>query len=475
MPLKIDLLTIERGTVTAPAGCGKTQLIADALSRYGGVKPILVLTHTNAGVAALRSRLERAGVPAKRYRVSTIDGWAMRLISTFPARAAIHPDILKLATPRTDYPAIRSAAGSLLQAGHVDDVIQASFSRLIVDEYQDCGAAQHAVVCALAELLPTCVLGDPLQAVFGFRGQPVVDWNSDVGSQFPFSGELDTPWRWANAGEEAFGRWLLECRATLLAGGTIDLSAAPANVKWVPLDGSDDYAAQLKACQTKSPTADGKILILGDSTSPPGQRDYASRTPGAVTVESVDLGDLVTFARQLDLTATTALSIIVGFAASVMTNVGANDFLARVDALARNTARKPPTDAERAALNFVATPTHAGVAAILSEISRQGGVRTHRPAILRGCFDMLRQCQAPHNLHPSDAAVRVREQSRLVGRPLAKRTVGSTLLLKGLEAEVAVILNPSVMTREHLYVAMTRGSHALVICSASQQLRAAAR
>ena len=64
-----------------------------------------------------------------------------------------------------------------------------------------------------------------------------------------------------------------------------------------------------------------------------------------------------------------------------------------------------------------------------------------------------------------EAAVQVREQSRLIGRPLAKRTVGSTLLLKGLEADVAVILNPEVMDHNHLYVAMTRGSRILVVCS----------
>src|SRR5690606_30321935 len=86
--VEIDLRAIERGTVTAPAGCGKTQLIAHALARHRGNKPILVLTPTNAGVAALRVRLDRAGVPASAYRLSTIDGWAIRLISTFPGRSA---------------------------------------------------------------------------------------------------------------------------------------------------------------------------------------------------------------------------------------------------------------------------------------------------------------------------------------------------------------------------------------------------
>jgi DNA helicase-2/ATP-dependent DNA helicase PcrA len=55
-----------RGAIEAPAGCGKTQTIVDALA-FSASKPYLVLTHTTAGVAALRKRLTRANVPAKNY------------------------------------------------------------------------------------------------------------------------------------------------------------------------------------------------------------------------------------------------------------------------------------------------------------------------------------------------------------------------------------------------------------------------
>ena len=84
MTPEVDLLSIDRGSVTAPAGCGKTQLIVDALARHHGPKPILVLTHTNAGVMALRSRLKTAEVPTSSYKLATLDGWAMRLAATFP-------------------------------------------------------------------------------------------------------------------------------------------------------------------------------------------------------------------------------------------------------------------------------------------------------------------------------------------------------------------------------------------------------
>jgi len=84
---------------------------------------------------------------------------------------------------------------------------------------------------------------------------------------------------------------------------------------------------------------------------------------------------------------------------------------------------------------------------------------------------MLKTCMASPDVLPADAATIVREQSRLIGRPLAKRTVGSTLLLKGLEAEICVVLNPELMDAKHLYVAMTRGSKRLVICSRDPVIR----
>jgi hypothetical protein len=462
---EIDLLDVKRGAITAPAGCGKTQLIADALSRHGSRKPILVLTHTNAGVAALRGRLDRAAVPASCYRLATIDGFAMRLISTFPKRSGHDPAILELVRPAADYPAIREAAFTLLSAGHLNDVLPASYDRLFVDEYQDCSLVQHALAVAAAEVLPTCVLGDPMQAIFGFKGNQLVDWDEDVHTQFPSTGELSTPWRWINADEEAFGRWLLETRQSLLTGKTIDLASAPKNVRHVELDGVKDHELKLRACLTKAPTAEGCVLIIADSTKPQEQRRYASQTPGAVAAESVDMRDLVDFARNFNLAAPKALELVIRFAATVMTNVGPDDLLTRVASLKSGKARKAASEAEAAALEFVGRPSYPGASALLSAISKEGGVRTHRPPVLRGSHRMLQLCSALDGPSPYDAAVQVREQSRLVGRPLAKRTVGSTLLLKGLEADVAVILNPELMDGRHLYVAMTRGARMLVICS----------
>jgi len=467
----IDLLAINRGSVTAPAGCGKTHLIAEALTRHGGRKPMLVLTHTNAGVVALRERLDRAGVPAKAYRLSTIDGWAMRLISTFPARSAHSTNLLQLANPRTDYPRIRIAAANLLKAGHVSDILAASYARLLVDEYQDCSIRQHAVVAYAAQTLPTCVLGDPLQAIFGFGGDDLAKWADDVCAYFPRAGELGTPWRWINAGAEPLGRWLLDVRDKLLRGEPIDLRTAPTGVSWIELDGTAaDHQRRLRAARARPPDGQGCVLIIGDSMNPDGQRQFASQTPGAITVEAVDLKDLVSFAMTFDLGAPDALERLANFAQSVMRNVGAPDLMRRVQSLMRGTARKAPTDVEAAALCFARAPSHRAAVDLLVEIGKEAGVSPHRPAVLRACIKALQLCHGTEGLSFHDAALRMREQNRLVGRPLPRRAVGSTLLLKGLEADMAVILNAGALDARNLYVAMTRGSKALTVCAPSPLL-----
>ena len=122
---------------------------------------------------------------------------------------------------------------------------------------------------------------------------------------------------------------------------------------------------------------------------------------------------------------------------------------------------------ERSALAFKAAPCPAATVALLVEIGKEAGVRTHRPAVLRAGIKALQSCDNTQGNRFHDTAVRAREQNRLLGRPLPKRAVGSTVLLKGLEADVSVILDAADLDARNLYVAMPRGSKRLVVCSNS--------
>lgn len=96
-------------------------------------------------------------------------------------------------------------------------------------------------------------------------------------------------------------------------------------------------------------------------------------------------------------------------------------------------------------------------------------MRVYRPEVLhvlKGALQTANQGEYTFR----EAVVRARERNRHLGRPVARRAVGSTLLLKGLEADVAVVLNPAAMDARHLYVALTRGAKRLVVCSATPML-----
>ncbi|MEY8175037.1 UvrD-helicase domain-containing protein [Burkholderia multivorans] len=461
-----DLLAHRLGTITAPAGCGKTQIIADTLIHHASPKPVLVLTHTNAGVTTLRLRMQCGRVPSSAYRIATLDGFAMRLVGMFPGRSGIPPETLELRNARVDYPAIRLAALGLVQGGHLSDILAATYAHLIVDEYQDCNLMQHALVSALAGVLPTSVLGDPMQAIFGFAGNQLVDWNTQVLEQFPLIGELEQPWRWINAGTPQLGQWLLDCRQILQAGGSVDLRRAPAEVTWVQLQPATAQRQRLNAAMTRSVTPEGQVLVIGDSRNPQGRRQMASQTPGATAVEPVDLADLTTFGVSFTLEAPDAVTRLVNFAAETMTQVGVATLLPRLESLRRGKARTPATPAEAALVTFAATPTYTLAADALRALAGQENARVYRPDILYGCIRAL-QIAAGGSCTFAAATVRERERNRHDSRQLARRAIGSTLLLKGLEAEVAVIPSPEDMDARHLYVALTRGSRWLVVCSAT--------
>lgn len=468
----IDLLDVRCGSVTAPAGCGKTQLIADSLGRHSDRKPILVLTHTNAGVAALRWRLDRAEVSASAYRLATLDGWALKLLKMFPQRSDIDPDHLALSDPRSDYPMIKRAAANLLADEHLDDVLASTYSRVIVDEYQDCGREQHAMVSHLSNVLPTVVLGDPMQEIFSWQGDHP-DWDDDVCSTFWSVGELTTPWRWIRADARGFGEWLLEARRTLISGNQIDLRDAPPQVEWIELDGSEDDLRRRRACAARSPVSGGSVLIMAAGFQKDLQRKLARETHGAVTVENVDLTDVIDFAGSIELDQPGHVATALSFASEVMTNVQKAEVLKRIAVLERQTSRKEATPAEATAIRYNNSGSASDLLDLFAALENSQGARTFRPEILRPCLQALRSSAPGVPGSFLDAALRIREQGRVLGRRVPPRAVGSPLLLKGLEADVAVILNAAEFDRmplrnmKNLYVAITRGSRKLVVCSES--------
>lgn len=471
MPPEIRLFDFPRGSVTAPAGCGKTQLIADTLAEHREAKPVLVLTHTNAGVAALRNRLKRAGIPGASYDIGTLDGFCIRTISKFPMRSGHNPAILLLLDRRNDYPAIRAAAGQLLSAGHISGVLRATYSRVIVDEYQDCNQAQHVIVAWLGQALPTYVLGDPMQAIFGFGGNRLVDWNDDVLPHFPAIGMLNIPWRWRRVGREDIGTWLLQARGLLEAGHSVDLRGAPADIQWIQTTHANADQQRRNAAMVRVQEGEN-VLIIADPINVNSRHRLTSQIPGATVVENVELTDLVSFSSNFDPGAAGALDLLVRFSASLMTGIGPAALLPRIQSILNGRNRTAPSPLEHATVSYGQAPSLGSAADLLERCSRLPETHLYRPEMLRCCVAALRMAMSgTHTFH--QAVLQIRDKARFSGRPLNRRAVGSTLLLKGLEADVAVILEPQGMDAHHLYVALTRGAKKILICSGTPILQPA--
>ena len=112
---------------------------------------------------------------------------------------------------------------------------------------------------------------------------------------------------------------------------------------------------------------------------------------------------------------------------------------------------------------FAASPRLDAALQLLQRLEGQDGARVYRPEMLYCCRSAMHAVTNGRTF--LEAVLQTRERNRHQGRPVSRRAVGSTLLLKGLEADVAVILQPEQMDRCNLYVALTRGAKRILVCS----------
>ncbi len=465
------VLSSSRGLIVAPAGCGKTHLITETLA-VTDEKPYLVLTHTTAGVAALKQRLKRLGVPNKNYAVSTIDGWARQISNVFPVSCDVRAT---LDNPRVFYPELRRKVQGYVAPGHISEIINSSYTRLLVDEYQDCDADQHALICSLSEVLPTTIFGDPMQCIFNFGGA-MPSWDEDVKPRFPIITELNTPWRWINSGTPDLGQWILNCRESLLQQSPINLLSCPDYVHWVKLTGDPqaDNQSQTKAQYHIRNTNDSSdtLLVIGDSRNPRSRHNFASLSRGVDVVEPVDLTDVVQTSSQIDSLDGEELARHVLTAASLMmTGVGKANVIKRMPTILAGRNRTPATSIELAVKDVMESGDKNSVGNLLSCLEVSPETRLFR----RGAFSALKSAVSLSISDPTkttkQAAEIVREKRRHQGdRRIPSRAIGSTLLLKGLEADHSLILDAGAMNSHNLYVALSRGAKSITVFSNSNVL-----
>lgn len=439
-----------RGYVIAAAGCGKTELIADAVAARPEERA-LVLTHTHAGVSALRSRIRSKGVDPRRVSVETLTGFALRFAAAYPQTSGWEGTM----PTGAQWSQVQEGALRIFKTSAGQVVLAASFSGVYVDEYQDCTENQHLLVDALAEVLPTRLLGDPLQGIFGFAGK-LVDWDQ-VRKTYDEVGALTVPHRWRSTNPD-LGDWLIDARQRLIAGGQPDWSSGALTV------GGCRDVDQILACGRFRTTPS----VVAIRKWPRDERSVASRLGGAFTsMETIDSKDLFATARRFDGSKGTALALAtMDLAERCMTNTRPHLKTARAH-LERGALQSPRQGAANAsaveALNAVVAGGYGAVPRALDAVSSLPNVRVYRHELLDETLRALRARRSSSEQTLEQVVWGLRDDARRRGRAVPTRVVSRTLLVKGLEFDHALVLDANELSVEELYVAITRPRLSLTV------------
>lgn len=455
------LANLERGSVVAAAGCGKTELIARAIAELDARQ--LVLTHTNAGVEAINRRLRRLGVPPDRAGVDTIDGWCLKYVSAYPKLTG---GVLLEDDGRVAWRDLRLSMCAFLDTRIAKSVLSASYAGALVDEYQDCDDEQHELVTKLAGLLPTRILGDPLQAVFRFRGDPP-NWGAKVEPTFPRALSLTVPWRWRKPGANSqLGDWLADVRGVMEARGRIQLADARVETTRLPSAAAWQQTAR-DACFLAA-GREGTVVAI--CKWPADCHTLARMTGGLFQcVEPIEARDAGAMLHQLEqATEAERPEILMRFVGEVA--IGSTEAFAAVRADLTDPASDGLAFETRRAADYLRAVAEGdlwlSMANALDALAMLPGVKIFRRELLWAAIDTLRDAGADPNARLSAALRRRRNLSSHIGRRLARCSVGTTLLVKGMEFDHAVVVHtggPRGFTVNDLYVALTRGSSSLTV------------
>lgn len=479
MPNLAEILAAHegKGYVIAPAGFGKTHLIADAVKHSQGRQ--LILTHTHAGVDALKKKLQKLNVPADKFNVDTIASYALRLCLAYPQTSDWN---IEIPNSNAEWQQLCLKCTALVGKEFIKKILRASYRGIYVDEYQDCMQDQHNMLLAFAETLPLRILGDPLQAIFDeIGGQNAVNWDTQLVPHFEHLGELDTPHRWIHQGDAALGQWLRELRHNIENGIDIDIQTGMPQSVTLHVVANDEELRnkQVNVCKWFPAEKMGKIIAIhkGDNTHKAKTHILAKQTSGAFSsIEEVEGKRLFSFVQGYDRknTAKDKLLCTIEFmkekcfsgvseALSAATKRGEQ---ANIQANTKN------PDVVRAANEFLISPNPNNLHAFILSLRNASETTLYARDLFNRLLKVLTINKTEPALTLEEAAMQFQKQFRHMGRPVSyPKLIGTTLLVKGQEYDHAIILDASSLSKKDLYVALTRGSKSLTIISKSRILR----
>ena len=148
-----DFINEPKSLLIAAAGHGKTHAIAECVQLCPEGQCQLILTHTHAGIASIKAKLNALKVDSKKYHVETITSFVQQYTMAYCKK-----EDLPEPSDKTYFRIVQEKALKIFSNPHISGVVKVTYSSLFVDEYQDCEEIQHAIIMKLGQVLPVCPL-----------------------------------------------------------------------------------------------------------------------------------------------------------------------------------------------------------------------------------------------------------------------------------------------------------------------------
>lgn len=499
-----SLLSEQKSFVIAPAGHGKTYAIAECIGQVNDAKPVLVLTHTHAGIASLKEKLRGQNIAPSRYHIETISGMAQRYVLAFSRSDSYGEPFDKFFFDK-----IQKAASRLFLSPYIKQIIGNSFSHLIVDEYQDCTCDQHKMILAIADVIPTHGFGDHLQGIFDFNGTSV-DFNEDLDSFTIHDDVLQTPHRWLNDGNnKALGKWIIGVRQALLsANKEVVLESIPdAGIEIIEHDvipkihNNDDATQLLYQClvgKLREYTDESLLVIMpsfrdgfqwrgniDDRMKMLLRFDYEHRFN---LLEAIDDKSYYGCAQAIDEylhklvkgRIRTKVKQLYGLMEKCkLSSTGLQVWIDKCDNGDYHiiSKRDEPYKSKsghfrRLTEELFEHPNGASFGAVFQFLYNERGThREHRPDVVQSILRCLAESASTGD-SIFDSMCKLKNRTRRAGRKIDGRCFGTTLLTKGLEFDTVFLLFANrISDPRHFYVAISRACKHLVIFTESETIQ----
>lgn len=454
-------MTYQNKFLISPAGYGKTYFISDSIRSKSSVGKILILTHTNAGIETIKSRLIKYNIPSKEYYLSTIASWCLKYVVAFYSDSGFSDANPSGGGWNQVYPSMEK----ILELRSVRNIILSTYSEIYVDEYQDCTLSQNRVIVMLSKFIQCTVVGDPLQGIFEFGNEPLVDMIPDLTSEsFNRIKDLDIPWRWRKANNDVLGNWLADVRNKLETGMQIDLRQAPKCVKYFQ---SNPYNQRL-VCQNFLGVSESVVAIHNF----PNQCHAFARTLGGryQSMDEIEGKDLMKFCLDIEdprvsMKVLAIIKICCNFATTVSSEL--RPYILKIQQNQPINNLKKHQRLTLKMLDYLQDPKISKVNGLIAEILSINNVKIFRKELLIDLERTISLYQTGNYLSLTKAAWHIRNNLRFSSKYKFSKVISRTLLIKGMEFDHAILLDADALDKKNFYVAITRGTKSLTILSRS--------